>query len=82
MTLLIDIDLAVDVDWNSEDETGMPRTFSTEAADPSRFIRAPAGRSDEEPLSGAEVADISRDAWFTYARCLARCRQGHRSSAR
>lgn len=53
----------IDVDWNTQDDTGMPWTFLDDATDPSRIVAGGyvvAGRG--AAVAVAEVIDISEDA--------------------
>jgi len=52
----------IDIDWNEEDDTGLPWTFVDRARDPSRIVRGAyviAGRGTS--LAVAEVVDIDDD---------------------
>ncbi len=58
MTYSIDID----VDWNTQDDSGLPWTFLAEAADPSRIVPGAfvvAGRASA--IAVAEVVDVAAD---------------------
>jgi len=58
MTYSIDID----VDWNTQDDTGLPWTFLDEAVDPSRIVPGRfviAGRGSA--IAVAEVVDVTDD---------------------
>lgn len=58
MSYLIDID----VDWNTQDDTGLPWTFVDEAADPAKIVPGAyvlAGRGTA--VAVAEVVDVDRD---------------------
>lgn len=58
MTYAIDID----VDWNTQDDTGLPWTFVDEATDPSRIVPGAfviAGRGTA--VAVAEVVDVDQD---------------------
>ncbi len=59
MTMPIDID----VDWNTQDDMGMPWSFLDDAPDPSRIVAGAyvvAGRGTA--LAVAEVIDVGEDA--------------------
>ncbi len=59
MTMPIDID----VDWNTQDDTGMPWTLLDDATDLSRIVAGAyvvAGRGTA--VSVAEVIDVGKDA--------------------
>lgn len=52
----------IDVDWNTQDDSGLPWTFLDEAADPSRIAAGAfviAGRGSA--IAVAEVVDIGHD---------------------
>jgi len=52
----------IDVDWNTQDDTGLPWTFLDEAANPSRIVQGAsviAGRGSA--IAVAEVVDIGAD---------------------
>lgn len=58
MTVPIDID----VDWNTQDDGGLPWTLVTEAADPTRIVPgayAVAGR--RTAVAVADVVDVGED---------------------
>jgi hypothetical protein len=58
MTVAIDID----VDWNTQDDTGMSWTFRDEATDPSRIVAGAyvvAGRGTA--VAVAEIVDVGED---------------------
>lgn len=58
MTMPIDID----VDWNTQDDTGLPWTLLAEAPDPSRIVAGTyvvAGR--RTAVAVAEVVDVGED---------------------
>jgi len=58
MTYAIDID----VDWNTQDDTGLPWTFLDEAADPARIVPGAfviAGRGSA--IAVAKVVDVNDD---------------------
>lgn len=58
MTYTIDID----VDWNTQDDTGLPWTFRDDAVDPSRIVPGAfvvAGRGSA--VAVAEVVDVGAD---------------------
>lgn len=58
MTYTVDID----VDWNTQDDTGLPWTFLDEAPDPSRIVPGAfviAGRGSA--IAVAEVVDVADD---------------------
>ena len=52
----------IDVDWNTQDDTGLSWTFADEAADPSQIVPGAfvvAGRGSA--VAVAEVVDVSTD---------------------
>lgn len=52
----------IDVDWNTQDDTGLPWTFVDEAADPTRIVPGAyvlAGRGGA--VAVAEVVDVTED---------------------
>lgn len=52
----------IDVDWNTQDDTGLPWTFLDEAADPARIVPGAfviAGRGSA--IAVAEVVDLADD---------------------
>ena len=52
----------IDIDWNEEDDTGLPWTFVGRAIDPSRIVPGVyvvAGRGTS--LAVAEVVDVGND---------------------
>jgi hypothetical protein len=58
------------VDWNTQDDTGLPWTFLDQAADPSRIRPGAyviAGHDDA--IAVAEIADIDSD-WVVHVRQL------------
>lgn len=58
MTYTVDID----VDWNTQDDTGLPWTFLDEAPDPSHIVPGAfviAGRGSA--IAVAEVVDVADD---------------------
>jgi hypothetical protein len=58
MTYTIDID----IDWNEEDDTGLPWTFLDKASDPSRIVPGAfviAGRGSA--IAVAEVVDLDSE---------------------
>lgn len=53
----------IDIDWNTQDDTGMPWSFLDEATDPSRIVVGTyvvAGRG--AAVAVAEVIDVGDDA--------------------
>ncbi len=60
MTPVIDID----VDWNTQDDTGLPWSFVDEARDPSRIVPGAyvvAGRGTAVAVPVAEVVGVGDD---------------------
>ncbi len=52
----------IDVDWNTQDDTGLPWTFADEAVDPSKIVAGAyvlAGRG--AAVAVAEVVDVGDD---------------------
>lgn len=52
----------IDVDWNTQDDTGLPWTFADEAVDPSKIVPGAyvfAGRG--AAVAVAEVVDVGAD---------------------
>lgn len=52
----------IDIDWNSQDDTGLPWTFVDEAADPEKIVAGSfvvAGRGTA--IAVAEVVDLADD---------------------
>ncbi len=52
----------IDVDWNTQDDTGLPWTFVDKAADPSKVVPGAfvvAGRGTA--VAVAEVVDVGQD---------------------
>lgn len=55
-------DIDIDIDWNTQDDTGLPWTFVDEAADPSRIVAGAfviAGHGTA--VAVAEVVDVAAD---------------------
>lgn len=53
------VTMDIDVDWNTQDDTGLPWTFVDEAADPTRIVPGAfvvAGRGSA--VAVAEVVDV------------------------
>ncbi len=56
------VTIDIDVDWNTQDDTGLPWSFIDEAADPSKIVPGAfviAGRGGA--VAVAEVVDVGKD---------------------
>lgn len=57
-----DSSIDIDVDWNTQDDTGLPWAYRDEAADPARIVLGAfviAGRGSA--IAVAEVVDVNDD---------------------